>query len=247
MPRRPSFRRDSDLQQQLRKTNKLVQNKQSRLRVNKGLEVEGVSTVKPQEFGSRREVEKYLKQMDSFLQKKADFRVQTKKGTSLNYGDVQEVEKVIRRVNRQKAKQWDAVKDLPYRHRGQETNLTVAQQANPTIGMGDPKFADLKMVKFDVDRFRSESEFLKYKEDKEKLYTKDFLKKQNELYRENYLKAMSNQLGETSRELQWKIQNMPIEDFIKMYYSENNAHINFVYDKLAAEARMEELERIWEM
>lgn len=247
MSRRPSFRRDAELQAELRRINKLVQNKQSRIRKGKSLEVVGVDTVKPTEFESRRDIDRYLKKMSKFLEKKANFTVQNNQGAEIRYSEVQEIEKVIRRVNKQKKQQWDKVKDLPYQHRGVNTGLTVADQANPTVGMGDPKFADFKPLKFNPNRFRSAKEFRDYARDKEKLYGKDWLEKQNELYRNNYIKSMENNLGSPSKELQDHIKNMPLDDFIKQYYTENNAHINFVYDRLAVQARVNELERVWKL
>lgn len=245
MPRRPSFRRDTDLQNEIRRVNKLVQNKQSRLRVNKGLEVQDVQTTKPKEFSSRREVNKYLKEMNSFLEKKADFRVTNEKGANLQYSEVQEIERTINRVNKQKREQWDKVKDLDFTHKGQPTGLTVGQQADPTVGIGDPKYQDFKPVKFNIGRFRTEKEFRDWSKEKEKLYDRDWLKRQNELYRDNYIKSMENNLGNASKGLQEHIKNMPLDEFIEKYYTENNAHINFVYDKLAVQSRVQELERVW--
>lgn len=245
MPRRPSFRRDSDLQNEVRRVNKLVQNKQSRLRTTKGLEVQDVDTVKYTEFNSRKEINRYLKEMTGFLDKRADFRVQNEKGAELQYSEVQQIERTISRVNRQKKEQWDRVKDLPYLHKGQPTGLTVGQQADPEVGIGDPKYNDFKPIKFNPGRFRTEKEFRDWANEKKDVYSKDWLTRRNELYRDNYIKSMENNLGNASKELQEHIKNMPLQDFVDMYYTENNAHINFVYDKLAVKARVEELERIW--
>lgn len=245
MPRRPSFRRDAELKEQVRRLNKLVQNKQSRLRKNKGLETVGVETNKYQEFNSRRQVESYLKKMENFLQKKADFKVQNEHGAKLQYSEIQEMEKVIRRVNKQKKEQWNKVKDLEYYHRGQPTGLTVDEVADPVIGYGHAKFADFKPVKFNPGRFRSEKEFKQWAKEKEQLYTKDYMNRKNELYRENYLKGLQNVFDSEAKDLYKHIKEIPIEDFIKMYYTENNAHIAFIYDKLARKTKLNELSNIW--
>lgn len=245
MRRRPSFRRDPELQKEIRRINKLVQNKQSRLRVNKGLEVVDIETKKANEFTSRREVEKYLKQMKRFLDRNADFRVANVKGATLQYSEIRDIEKTIARVNRQKKAMWDRVKDLPYLHNRKPTGLTVAQQADPEIGIGDPKYQDFKPIKFNVGRFRSEQEFRKWAQAKKKLYTSDFLQRQHELYRDNYIKSLENNLGNASKHLQEVIRNMSLDEFITKYYTENNAHIDFVYDHLSINTRINELEKIW--
>lgn len=245
MRRRPSFRRDTELHREIRRINKLVQNKQSRLRVNKGLEVVDIETKKVSEFNSRREINKYLKQMQRFLERNADFRVVNEKGATLQYSEIQDIEKTIARVNRQKKAMWDRVKNLPYLHKGQPTGLTVGQQADPEIGIGDPKYEDFKPIKFNAGRFRTEQEFKKWAEEKRELYKGNYLQKQYELYRENYIKSLENNLGNASKHLQEIIRNMPLDDFIIKYYTENNAHIDFVYDQLAVNTRVRELERIW--
>lgn len=245
MSRRSSFRNDTNLQKELRRVNKLVQNKQSRLRVNKQLEVQDVETTKFKEFKSRRETEKYLKQMSKFLEKSADFRVMNEKGANLQYSEVQEIERTISRVNKQKKEQWNKVKDLDFTHKGTPTGLTVGQQADPTIGIGDPKYQDFKPIKFNPSRFRTEKEFRAWAKEKEQVYSSDWLDRQNNLYRDNYLKSMENNLGSLSKELQEHIRNMSLDEFITKYYTENNAHINFIYDRLGVQTRIQELERVW--
>lgn len=246
MRRRPSFRRDTELQAEVRRVNKLVQNKQSRIRVNKGLEVVDVETEVYKEFNSRREIERYLKQMNKFLDRKADFKVQNEKGAELQYSDVQEIERTINKVNRQKKKQWDSIKDLPYLHKGQETGVTVGQQADPVVGIGDPKYADVRNpITFNPNRFRSEQEFLEWKKNKEKVYASDWQARQGELLRGNYLKAMGEALGYNSFHIQDHIQAMQLDVFIKVYYSDNNAKIGFIYDFLEAQKKIIELERVW--
>lgn len=245
MRRRPSFRRDADLQAEVRRVNKLVQNKQSRLRVNKGLEVQGVETVRYTQFNSRREINRYLKQMNQFLEKKADFRVTNEKGTELHYSEVQQIERTINRVNRKKQEQWNKYKDLPYKHKGEPTGLTVEQVADPDIGIGHPKFADFKPIKFNPGRFRSEKEFRDWASDKERVYGGDWLSRRNESYRDNYLDAVRNNLGNDGDELYERVENMPLDEFMTMYYTENNANIRFVYDKVARNSKIKELNRIW--
>jgi hypothetical protein len=245
MPRRPSFRRDTQLQNEVRRINKLVQNKQSRIRTQTGLEVEGVDTTKYKNFSSRKEINRYLNDMSQFLDRQADFNVQNQKGVSLNYSDIKEVEKEIKRINKRKEEEFDKFKDLPFKHRGVPTGLTVEQQANPVIGMGDIKFADLRKKQFNPHRFESQKQLEKYKEGLFQTHQGDFTRKRNELYKENYLKALHNEFGWEGRHLYEHISSMPLDEFIKLYYTENNANILFVYDEFSRKVRIKELESVW--
>jgi hypothetical protein len=246
MPRRPSFRHDRELQSEVKRINKLVQNKQSRLRRQEGLEVTDISTNKYKEFNSRKEINKYLKEMNSFLHNKTDFKVENIHGVEINYSEIKEVEKALKKTNRQKEKLWDSIKDLPFKHRGVPTGLTLAQRKDPILGMGDVRFADLEPVKFNVHSVFSQREWEKKRDKLLKLYGDGkHLQRLNELYKENYITAMRNALGDESKKLQEHIKSMSLEDFMRETFSENNAEITFVYDRLAIQTRVKELERIW--
>lgn len=247
MPRRPSFRRDTDLQNEVRRVNKLVQNKQSRLRTQKELEVTSVGTHQYKEFNSRKEINQYLNKMNRFLDRNANFQVENKHGVEMQYRDVMEIEKTHRRVNKDKKRVWDKIKDLPFKHRGKPTELTVEQQANPVVGMKDPRYGDLNELKFNPNRFRSKKEFEDYKHRQMSLYHTDWMNERNELYRKNYMKALDKAMGDSQamRELKKKIMSMPLDDFIQAYYTENNANIRFIYDSVERAARVNELKRVW--
>jgi hypothetical protein len=113
--------------------------------------------------------------------------------------------------------------------------------------MGDVRFADLEPVTpRDPNSFFSKKEWEKYQKQKMEVYGEgNYLKKLNDLYKENYIKAMQNALGNESKKLQDYIRKMPMDKFMREAFTENNAHINFVYDRLSIKARVQELERVW--
>lgn len=249
MPRRPSFRRDDDLKEQIRKLNRNVQNKQSRIRMNTGLETEGYDTVKFKDFSSRKEVERYIKKQKQFLDRKANFGVMNEKGVMLEYDLVKQLDKKIKKVNKVKEQQFDKIKDLPFTHKGKNLGLTVGQMANPLVGMGDSRYSDFRGLKFNPHVFESNSQLKKRVDKMEDLYEKrDFMKEKNELLKNNYLKGMS-EAGllelKKGREIADRIKAMDMEDFIRNFYTENNASISFLYDKTAKNARVTELGKVW--
>src|SRR6185312_16315855 len=137
-------------------------------------------------------------------------------------------------------------KDLPFRHRGYDTHMTVEDRADPKFGMGDIRYATHKPIEFDVNRYDTEQAVKRRIDKIKQTYDKpNWLGQVNELYRENYIAAMENQLGFHSKELQDHIKGMSIDDFIVHYYTENNAHIDFVYDLMEIKTRVQELERVW--
>ena len=248
MSRRPSFRRDAQLKEEIRKLNRNVQNKQSRIRMKTGLETEGFDTIRYTEFSSRREIEQYKKKMTKFLDRNANFGVMNKKGVMLEYSDVRELDKRIKKVNKEKAKKFDEIKNLPFTHKGKPTGLTVEQQANPTVGMGDSRYSDFRGLTFNPHRFESAGELKKRLARMDELYEQqDFMKKKDELLKDNYLRGMENAgLMDLGGHIADRIREMGNDVFIRMFYTENNASISFLYDKVSKKARIEELEKIWD-
>ena len=218
--------------------------------MNKGLHVEGINTQKYKEFDSRRDIERYVKSMKQFLDRNADFKVSNNNGASMQYSEIQEIEKRVISVNKQKKKQWNMVKDQQYKHNGHATNLTVEQQADPSFGIGDPHYAVFKPVELNYQRFRSEKEFRDWAQEKKQVWTNDYMKRVNEMYKESYLKALENvfsDLGDEYTKLRKHINDMPMSEFINRYYTENLADIDFVYDKIEARKKLKQLHKTWEI
>ena len=252
MSRRPSFRRDSELKNQIRKLNKNISNKKSRIRTNKGLEVEGVETVKYADFSSRREIEKYIKRMSGFLDKKANFGVMTENDVMMEYADVLDYEERIRKVNRNKATHWNKIKDLPFKHKGKPTGITVGQQADPIVGMGDARYSDFRDLNNRVHMFRSSEELKNRITRMDELYgdMDQFTRKKNHLLRSNYLAGMRDQgldQLDRGRAVYEHIRRMGYDEFNRMFYTENNASISFLYDLTSQEGRIDELEKVWDL
>lgn len=252
MPRRPNFRSQGSpneyYQSELKRLNKLVQNKQSRIRTRKGVETIGIETKKISDIPSLKEFDRYFKEMNQFLERKANFKVQTSKGVELDYSDLHEYEKTIKRVNRAKEREWNRIKGEPFRHRGIDTGLTVEQVADPVFGIGDPRFSEYEKLRYNPDRWRSKQEFERDLAKRKDLYKGDWLKRKNLIYKQHYLDSFERKIGLRSPKataLFQTIQEMDIDEFIKVFRTENNAHIDFIYDDLEIEGKIQELERIW--
>lgn len=206
----------------------------------------GVETKLIKDFDSRKEFNAYKKQMESFLERDADFTVQNVHGAKVDYSKIMDAEKVVRRINRQKQKQWETIKDLPITNRGYQTGMTVEDRANPVYGMGDVKYALFNPIDFDPNKYEDSRALERRLNQIKKTYDKpNWLNNVNEMFRDNYILAMENNLGQPSKELQDHVKNMPIAEFIQRFYTENNAHIDFIYDLTTIHARVDELKRVW--
>lgn len=242
MSRRPNFRRDDQLKEQIRKLNRNVQNKQSRIRTGFGLEVQGVETVKFKDFNSRREIESYIRQMNKFLKRDSKVEVTNSKGATLDLSLVKKAKKQIDRVNKIKEQAYNELMKEPFLDRGKPTGMTIAER-----GMfGDRRFVDFTPLTFNVEKFRSNKELKNFVKKKDKTYKGDFIQRKNELYQRNFQKALENVFGRFgSRKLRKIVRNMDNADFIKLYYQENLADIDFIYDFMETQIKKMELEELF--
>lgn len=192
-----------------------------------GLEVIGADTVKFKEFQSRREIESYIKKMSKFLDRKSDPSLTNLKGAELKRSVVKQAKKEIDRINQLKQAERDKYGNEPFLDRGQPTGLTIAERGL----FGDNRYSELKPLKFNPHRFRDNKELKEWLGLKKKIYKGDFIQRRNELYKDNYLTALINVFGKAeTKALRKEINNLPLDEFIKKYYQENLADINFIYD-----------------
>lgn len=100
--------------------------------------------------------------------------------------------------------------------------------------------------KEEYTQFKSEAELRNRLEDIKKRHSGNWIRQKQEGYRESYLKALQNQLGGMSVPLQEKVSKMSLKKFIHLYYTEDLADIEFIYDKFDAIFKFKEISNILE-
>ena len=241
MPRQSKIRFKRGEQEELRRLNKSVSNKKSRLKREFGVEMD-ISTRPVSSFTSRKELNAYKEEMRAFTNPNAHRYVKNDKGVSMPRNLLNQINRELKRVNRLKDQQLKRIKDQPFTDRGKPTPMTVGQQNS---FMGDPRYDNFRKLKFNPNRFNNVKEAEQYMKFL-KSYTPKQLAEWNERYKQNYIKAIDNVFGSTlAGDLIDHIKKMDTKEFIDLYYSENIADIGFIYDFIALREKMSALKGVF--
>jgi hypothetical protein len=229
--------------------NKRVSNKKSRYRREKNIELNPlVQTIKPSEFTSRKQVEKYMRDMNRFLNRKTQF-IQNESGKIFTAENVKRYyHKEIERINKQKEREFNRVKNLKIQVMGKELNQTLGERLKTAP---ENLFPNLHKLKGGLNRFSSEKEMLKVVKDsfQEGYFRGQFIKRTDRQYKRNFIESLDTVFGKKSARLKKYIQKMSLNDFMDVYYSTlGNIDIDYVYeDSENIASRLKVLERTFKL
>lgn len=240
MVKTPKIRMRQQDRAEIKRVNKLVSNKKSRVRKKYG-EVQGVETIKANDFQTRKQYNNYMKKMKDFLDRdNNDYEVKNKENVVLKIKEVKAVEREIKRVNAKKKKELKKFENKPFMHGGKQID-TVGGRAK----MGDERLARFKPLRFNLDRFRSRKEFEEYRGKFKDYYRGNFTKRQDEEYRKNYIKGLENVFGSMANDLIKAIKDMPIDDYMDKYYSQNFAELTYIYEPAEMRRKLKNIRETW--
>jgi hypothetical protein len=230
--------------QKLAELNKRVSNKKSRYRTGKGIELSPlIQTKNPSEFTSRKEVEKYIRDMERFIDRKTQY-VQNDKKNIFTTESVKKYYKEIDRINKIKEKEYNRVHMLETQIKGEKLGSTVAESIR--FG-GQNLFPNLKPLTGSLNRFSSEQELLQTVENRFKkgYFRGNFIKRADRQYKENYIQSLETAFGSKSAHLQKAFKKMTLNDFMKVYYETlGEVDIEYNYDDTEiADTRINTIER----
>jgi hypothetical protein len=224
LPRESSIRVRNKDKELIKKLNARVYSKKSRLKKKDlfpDIETKGIT-----EFETRKEFNAYVKEMERFTSRQTQF-TRNEKGATLPLGLLENIEKEIERINRQKAKRKEKIGKMQYKFAGEETGVEVRENIQ---FIQRKKFESLAPLKFDPNRYKTDKELQEHLEYIRKAHKGDFFKKKDILYRDNYLLAIERVHGSESK-LYKIVEKMPITKFIHFYYTENLAEMIYVYEE----------------
>lgn len=210
---------------ELKKLNKAISNKQSRIKRQQGFTVPEISRKKISDFTDRVEYNLWKKSVQDFKKRDNQF-VQNKHGVVIPKGSIKSVNETIAKGNKMKKERLDKVKKMEFTDRGKNEGFTVGESLYQT---GDRRFDRYKPTTFNPDAYRSLDEFNERKDQLEKRFKKSEMVKKDKLYRDNYFKSIDNVFGASGGELKEKIKSMGLKNFIDFSLTENLADIKFVY------------------
>ena len=104
--------------------------------------------------------------------------------------------------------------------------------------MGTIRENNLKPKQVDINKVKK-SDWEKFKESVEKQARDSYFQDKYERYKENFMKGLENAFGEKGKELQEIAEQIPAEQLTQMYYDDPILQIDFIYDPLEMDVKIE--------
>lgn len=155
------------------------------------------------------------------MRKGAEKPIVTKEGIKTTAYEKKEIEIKVRSINARRTAER------------KRANVSTEKGTMGTIRENNlrPKQVDINKVK--------KSDWEKFKESVEKQARDSYFQDKYERYKENFLKGLENAFGEKGKELQEIAEQIPAEQLTQMYYDDPILQIDFIYDPLEMEVKIE--------
>ena len=226
----------------IKKLNVSAKRKQNRLRknfnVNIDMTLRGVET-----FSTRKEFNQYVKQLQTFTDRKNFRYIRNEEGLVMPREMLNEIKKAVKEANKVRKQVSKQILPKEMTVAGKGSGFTVGES---TYMMGQGKFQYLKPIELNIDRFRNIKEAEEYLKRVKEQNTLEAFKERDKTYKENYMKALTSTFGNQAKKLKKLVKKMSLANFMKVYYSENLAGIDFIYDFEEAKSKLETLMTIFE-
>lgn len=166
---------------------------------------------------TRSDFNREINSLGRFLKKGAETPITTDTGLRTTQWQRKEIGYKVANINRQRTAE---------RKRANVSTFTGT--------MGTIQKNNLEPKQYDFNKIKP-SDWDKFVQNVEKQVKENYFSEKNELYKQNYMTAISNVFNkEDSARLSAILQNIPAEDLIDLFYSDPVLQIDFVYDPLEA-------------
>lgn len=241
MSRNNNFRiRQKDIER-LSKLSQSAKRKGNRLKRNFDLNLTpDIKTI--DEFSSRKDFNKYVKQLETFTDRKSHRYRKNAYGDVFSYDDVRKATQFTKTYNKTREKVASKILGKEFYDRKKASGFSVGESR---YSMGDTRYYNVRPKQFDINNFRSTRALRQFTENTKKAMGKEYLDKINKDYKRRYLKGLKTVFGRSSSELRKHIKDMDVDRFMEIYYTDNVGDIRFMYDKFHQDALLREIEMIF--
>jgi hypothetical protein len=189
--------------------------------------------------GTRSDFNRNIKHVEKLIENKQTFKpIISLSGNTVTEWEYTKVKSDVQHINRERRKRKEQIMNEPATTRGRDTGLKRGE-------MGDTRAQEYEPKSFNFDKIRSGREWRKYVESVEKQVRDSYYSEKNELYKQNYIKAVINVGLPDGDEIISIIEGLDPDTFFKIASSEEQANVDFVYDVVELHARSEIILEIW--
>lgn len=170
---------------------------------------------------TRRDFINALNSLERFMRKGAEKPIVTKEGVKTTAYEKKEIAIKVRAINQRRA-----------------AELKKAAPSTEKGTMGTVRNNNLRPKKYDIDKIKK-SDWKKFVESVEKQSKDSYNTDKYERYKNNFVKGLENAFGEKGRELIDIVEQMNAETLVQMYYDDPILQIDFIYDPLEMEVKID--------
>lgn len=173
------------------------------------------------EIKTRQDLKNVLNSVERFMRKGTEKPIITKGGVKTTAYEKKEIEIKVRAINARRAAER------------KRANVSTEKGTMGTIRENNlrPKQVDINKIK--------KSDWEKFKESVEKQSRDSYFQDKYERYKENLLKGLENAFGEKGKVLQEIAKQIPAEQLTQMYYDDPILQIDFIYDPLEMDVKID--------
>lgn len=173
---------------------------------------------------TRRDLKNELNSIERFMRKGAEKPIVTKEGVKTTQYQKKELEIKVRAINLRRAAER------------KKANVSTEKGT-----MGTIRANNLQPKKVNLDKIRKE-DWQKFIESVEKQSMDSYSQDKYDRYKENFIKGLENTFGQKGERLKKLAEQIEPETLTQMYYDDPILQIDFIYDPLEMDVKIEAME-----
>lgn len=228
--------------EEIKRLNVRARRKSNRLYKTYGIKKMTFTTLKPTDFTSRQELNKYKQDINTYLKRTTHRYVKgglvTKTGNLYYYpipiSDAWEIRRILRKRNQAVKKFRKKYDRTPYDIRGKtekyETLGTKINSYSVTNKGLNFRYVAYNPIKFQPSEIHSKKTLDLFKYSIKTYQSKSGLQKKQKQAQENYIQALYNTFGNNARPLMNVLEQLSVDEFIGFFESDEFVEFYDVYD-----------------
>lgn len=208
---------------------KRAEKKQERIETKANKKIDTYRDIKGQ---SIQQLKKQKREIKKFTSERITV---TEKGAIIKNKEYQKIKKMIAIENKRRKKEFTKIQKEKYRVMGKEQANTIKQLKL----MGDKRYREFTPIKINKQNI---SNFEKFKKNIIERTSEDKHQARASRYKQSYIKALHNNLGDKAIGLETLVNKISDKDFLTLYYTEKIGDISYPYDFVAVMERVRNIE-----
>ena len=221
------FKLSAKQQAEVRRLNKSISNKKSRIKNEFGVELQ-IKTKPIKEFGTRKEYNEFVKQSKKFIDRRNFRYVKNPHGVVLRREEYEQIKKDVEKINRRNKRKLNKIDKKTFTSRGKKTDTRVIDRRL----MLDPRYDYLRDMDFKKrwQTLQTDQDVENYAEKAANRARDEYELETQNLFKNNYIKSLQNVFGSNANAIIDKVNEMSPEEFEQLYLTEDIVDFDFNYD-----------------